>query len=187
MTQNRPPILLLACCAPDATVAIERLSPDWEVTVFFYNPNIHPRAEYELRLAEMQKVAEAMQVPLIAGPYEDELWFATVRGLEGEPERGRRCHVCFRMRLEATARQATELGVSVFTTTLTVSPHKDARTIFALGQELAAQYGLEFLAANFKKQDGFKRSIELSKALGLYRQNYCGCLFSRRNHGVEEA
>lgn len=187
MTQNRPSILLLACCAPDATVAIERLAQEWEVTVFFYNPNIHPRAEYELRLAEMRKVAEAMQVPLMVGPYEDELWFATVKGLEGEPEKGRRCHVCFRLRLEATARQATDMGIQVFTTTLTVSPHKDARTICALGQELAAHYGLEFLAANFRKQNGFKRSIELSKALGLYRQNYCGCVFSRRKDRPEEA
>ncbi|MCR4438582.1 MAG: epoxyqueuosine reductase QueH [candidate division KSB1 bacterium] len=186
MTESRRPILLFACCAPDATVAIERLSPAWEVTVFFYNPNIHPRAEYDLRLEEMRKVAQAMEVPLVVGPYEDQLWLAMVKGLEEEPEKGRRCHVCFRMRLEATARQAKHLSISVFATTLTVSPHKDARTICALGQELAAQYGLEFLGANFKKQDGFERSIELSKALGLYRQNYCGCLFSRRNRGQEE-
>jgi len=182
----RPPLLLLACCAPDATVCIERLAPEWQVTVFFYNPNIHPRGEYELRLAEMRKVAQAMGVTLIEGPYEDQLWFEAVRGLEQEPERGRRCAVCFRVRLEETARYALSRGISTFTTTLTVSPHKDAGLISDIGQEVARQHGVEYLAVDFKKKDGFKRSTELSRALGLYRQNYCGCIFSMRRRGQEE-
>ncbi|MDZ7271998.1 MAG: epoxyqueuosine reductase QueH [candidate division KSB1 bacterium] len=180
MLSERRSILLLACCAPDATVAIERLKPEWEVVVFFYNPNIHPPAEYELRAQEMRKVAEAMQVELVVGPYDQTAWFEAVRGLEQEPEKGRRCSVCFSMRLEATAREAVRRGIGTFATTLTVSPHKDAGVICALGQEIATRYGVAFLAANFKKQDGFKRSIELSRALGLYRQNYCGCVFSQR-------
>ncbi|MGQ9559062.1 MAG: epoxyqueuosine reductase QueH [Candidatus Oleimicrobiaceae bacterium] len=185
MPQERPSLMLLACCAPDATVCIERLSPEWQVTVFFYNPNIQPRAEYGRRLDEMRKVAHAMGVTLIEGPYDEDLWLAAVRGLEEEPERGRRCHVCFRLRLEATAKQAVSQGIGTFTTTLTVSPHKDARLICSLGQMAAAQFGVQFLAVDFKKKDGFKRSTELSRTFGLYRQNYCGCLFSLR-HGKRE-
>ncbi len=180
MSSDRRRILLLACCAPDATVAIERLRPEWEVVVYFYNPNIHPPEEYRLRAEEMRRVADAMQVELVLGPYEDAVWFQAVRGLEQEPEKGRRCLACFRMRLEATAKEALQRGIATFATTLTVSPHKDSRLICSLGHEVAATCGLAFLPANFKKQDGFKRSIELSRTLGLYRQNYCGCVFSQR-------
>jgi predicted adenine nucleotide alpha hydrolase (AANH) superfamily ATPase len=170
--------LLHVCCAPDATVAIERLSQDYAVETFFYNPNIHPREEYEKRLAEMRKVAERYGVPLHEGPYDEARWFDLARGLMDEPERGRRCETCFRMRLEATAAFARDRGFQAFAATLTVSPHKDANLVNRLGKEAGERFGVAYLATDLKKKDGFKRSLELSRELALYRQDYCGCLSS---------
>ncbi len=172
----KPGLLLHICCAPDATVAIERLSLSFDLTAFFYDPNIHPREEYEKRLAEMRKVAEANRIPLEVGPYEDGRWFELARNLMDEPERGKRCEVCFQMRLEATAARAKEKGLPAFATILTVSPHKDAQLVNRLGQEIGERLGIRYVPTDLKKKEGFKRSLELSRQFELYRQDYCGCL-----------
>ena len=173
-------LLLHICCAPCSTHVIDVLSRDYEVTGFFYNPNIHPDEEYRRRLREAIRYAKIAGVELITGDYDPERWFEAVKGLEGEPEGGRRCRICFEMRLERTAQVARERGFEVFTTTLSVSPHKKADVINEVGRLVAERHGLEFLEADFKKKGGFERSVKLSKQYGLYRQNYCGCIFSLR-------
>ena len=173
-------ILLQVCCAPDATVAVERLAGEYEIGIYFYNPNIEPLQEYQLRLDEMIRLASEIGVRVHPSPYDPERWRAAVRGLEHEPEKGARCTVCFRLRLEETAKAAVALGYPFFGTVLTVSPHKDADLINALGREIGERCGVSYLASDFKKRGGFSRSIELSREHDLYRQNYCGCLFSKR-------
>lgn len=173
-------LLLHICCAPDATVGIERLFPDYEITVFFYNPNIHPEKEYSLRRREMEQLANRLNVPMLdAAEYNANEWFELVKGLEEVPEGGKRCELCFQMRLQKTAEAAVQNDFPVFTTVLTVSPHKNAQIINQLGAAIGNEMGLEFIAANFKKKDGFKRSLELSRQYNLYRQDYCGCIFSQ--------
>lgn len=176
MSVRRPRLLLHICCAPDATSVFERLKDRFQVTGFFYNPQIEPMEEYNKRLEETRKVAEAMGFELLAGEYDLDLWQDAIRGLEGEPEKGRRCEVCYRFRLEETARTADKRGFDYFTSTLSVSPHKSFGWLKTMGEELAARYGVEFLAEDFKRQEGFKRSLEWSEKLHLYRQDYCGCL-----------
>lgn len=173
-------LLLHVCCAPDATVVVERLSADYELAVYFYDPNIHRESEYILRRDEMARLAGRLGIPFHEGEYDAGRWFEVVKGLEDEPEGGARCAVCFQMRLERTAEWAARNGYELFTTVLTVSPHKDAGLINRLGHEAASVHGVSFLEGNFKKKDGFRRSVELSREYGLYRQNYCGCLFSMR-------
>ncbi len=173
-------LLFHICCAPDATVVAERLAPDYDITGYFYNPNIHPESEYRMRVDEMEELSLKIGLKLIVGPYDADNWYKLVRGLEDEPEGGARCEICFRMRMESTAKVARERGFDLFTTVLTVSPHKNAELINAIGTEAAEKYGVRFLPSNFKKKDGFKRSIELSKVYSLYRQNYCGCVYSMR-------
>jgi predicted adenine nucleotide alpha hydrolase (AANH) superfamily ATPase len=173
-------ILLQVCCAPDATVAAERLCDEYAVGVYFYNPNIHPVEEYLKRVGEMERLAAEIGVDIHPAPYEPELWLEAVDGLQHEPEGGRRCEICFRMRLERTAKAAMELGYDLFATVLTVSPHKNADLINRIGEEVGKSMGIPYLSSNFKKKDGFKRSIELSREYGLYRQDYCGCLFSKQ-------
>lgn len=170
-------VLLHACCGPCAAGAVERLE---RPVLFFYNPNVHPAEEYLRRLEAARELARRLGLELIEGPYEPERWWEAVRGLEGEPEGGRRCAVCFELRLRRTALLARQGGFEAFTTTLTVSPHKDARVIHAIGRRLAEEVGVRFLAEDFKKRDGFKRSCEISRAYGLYRQRYCGCALSLR-------
>jgi uracil-DNA glycosylase family 4 len=173
---TKPGILLHICCAPDATSVFERLNARFRVTGFFYNPQIEPKAEYDKRLAETMKVARALGFELIAGEYDLDRWIQAVRGLETEPEKGKRCEVCYAFRLEETARLARQKGFEYFTTTLSVSPHKSFEWLKGMGEALSRKYGVRFLAEDFKKQDGFKRSLELSEELNLYRQDYCGCL-----------
>ncbi len=179
----RPHLLLQSCCGPCSSYVLEALTPFFRVTVLYYNPNIQPREEYELRLANQRKIIDALPTPtavdLLECPYDGERYDQAVRGLESEPEGGQRCTVCFRLRLEETARLAKENGFDWFCTTLTVSPHKDADRLNRIGAELGERYGVPFLPSDFKKREGYKRSIELSKAYGLYRQDYCGCLFSK--------
>ena len=180
MTPDRKKCLLQICCAPDATVVVERLRNDYDITGYFYNPNIHPEEEYRLRADEMVRLASEMDFPVVIGPYDAERWFELTSELKGEPEGGERCLVCFQMRLEGAARFAADHNFDLFTTVLTVSPHKNAEKINAMGASIAKKYGVPFLEENFKKKDGFKRSIELSKEYNLYRQNYCGCIYSKR-------
>ena len=175
---DRPRLLLHVCCAPCSTHVVQSLKGQFDVTGHFYNPNIHPEAEYLRRAAEMEGYSGRINLPLRVSRYDPDLWREAVRGLEGEPEGGERCLVCYRLRLKTTASLARGEGFTHFTTSLSVSPHKRADAINAVGREIASSYGLEFYAADFKKKDGFAQSLRLSQEAGLYRQDYCGCVYS---------
>ena len=172
-------LLLHICCAPDATVGIERLNSGWDTSGLFSNSNIHPAEEYGERLKALQTLADKMGFTFEEGSYEPEVWLESVRGMEEEPEKGTRCEVCIRERLRTTARLARDKGFDVFAAVLTVSPHKDAAMINRLGTEAGEEFGVEYLPTDLKKKDGFKRSVELTKQYGIYRQDYCGCEYSR--------
>ncbi len=180
-------ILLHSCCAPCSSAVIERLAPDHEITVLYYDPNITEEAEYRKRLEEERRFLKAFEektgvrAALIEGRYDPREFFEAAKGLEDEPERGRRCLECFRLRLGETARLAKELGFDSFDSTLSVSSYKDYSQISAAGREMEERYGVPYEAGNYKKKDGYHRSIELSREYGLYRQDYCGCVFSRRD------
>ena len=180
---ERPRLLLQSCCGPCSSYVLEALTPYFRVTVLYYNPNIQPRAEYDLRLENQRKIIAALPTPsavdILECDYDGEKYDAAVKGLESEPEGGARCTVCFRLRLEETAKRASELGYDWFCTTLTVSPHKDAERLNQIGKALGERYGVPFLPSDFKKREGYKRSIQLSKEYELYRQDYCGCLYSK--------
>ena len=169
-------LLLHCCCAPCASHVLEQLVPLYRVTVLFYNPNIEPREEYDRRAAEFSKLPmldeNTGSVDLLWSYYDTERFTAAVAGFEDQTEGGERCRACFKLRLARTAELARDMGFDVFATTLSVSPHKDAVALNEIGCTLAGEYGVEFLSADFKKRDGYKRSIELSKQYGLYRQNY---------------
>jgi predicted adenine nucleotide alpha hydrolase (AANH) superfamily ATPase len=171
-------LLLHICCAPCSTEVTRRLASDYEITGFFYNPNIHPREEYGVRLTEHERFSKEIGINYIEGDYDPETWFERTRGFENEPEGGKRCQACFALRLEETAKLAEEKGFDVFTTTLTLSPHKNARLINSIGKRIGQDYGVRFLFADFKKKDGFKHSLDLSREHNLRRQNYCGCVYS---------
>jgi len=172
-----PRILLHICCAVCATSVVERLREEnWEVDGFFYNPNIHPEEEYQKRLQETKHLAKEYQLPLIAGDYEKDKWLEFTKGLEEEKEGGRRCQICFQMRLEKTKQLAQEKGYAKFTTTLSVSPHKNSSLINEIGVKVGGDL---YLGADFKKRAGFKKALELAKKYNLYQQNYCGCVFSK--------
>lgn len=171
-------LLLHSCCGPCSTVVIERLKESFDLTVFYYNPNIEPKEEYEKRKVEQKKVCEAFGVFCVDSDWENKHWHEFVQGLENEREGGARCEKCFFCRLLKTAEYAKENGFDVFATTLSVSPHKNTNVINAVGENISKQTKLEFLPESFKKQDGYLRSVNLSKQFDLYRQNYCGCQFS---------
>jgi predicted adenine nucleotide alpha hydrolase (AANH) superfamily ATPase len=179
-----PSLLLHACCAPCLSSVLERLGEHFSVTVLYYNPNIFPPDEYEKRLSEIQKLLGLLEtgntVKLLCGEYNPGNYRNLTGGMEKEPEGGTRCRLCFELRLGETARLAREGGFDYFTTTLTVSPHKNAALLNAIGGAMSEKYGVPYLFSDFKKRDGYKRSIELSNTYGLYRQNYCGCEFSKR-------
>lgn len=169
-------VLLHICCGICSGGAIQKLIDDgYSVKGYFYNPNIHPEEEYQRRLSVAKTVAEIFNIDLMIGEYHPEAWLEKVRGLEGEPEGGRRCAICFKMRLEQTFKEAQESGTEYFTSTLSISPHKDIRLINQTGVSIAPQ---NFLPYDFKKENGFKKAIDFSKSHNLYRQNYCGCSFS---------
>lgn len=178
MEKNK--ILLHTCCAPCGAHVIQALQNNgFEVSCFFYNPNIHPIIEYEKRRTEiMAYLSKLKQLAIIAGDYEVEKWFRLIKGLEQEPERGRRCQVCYRLRLEKTAQIARENNFAYFASTLSVSPHKDALAINQIGRSLGDEYGLNFYEADWKKKDGYKKSCEIAKEENFYRQRYCGCVYS---------
>jgi len=181
---RRPSLLLHSCCAPCSSYVLEYLTAFFDVTVYFFNPNIHPEEEYRRRIEEQKNLIASMKlagpVGFIEGPYDAPGYFAMVKGLEEEPEGGRRCILCYKLRLDSTARLAWERGFDYFTTTLTISPIKNALVLNEIGSELGLRYGVQYLYSDFKKKGGFQRSVELSRLYGLYRQDYCGCLFSRR-------
>ncbi len=178
-----PRLLLHSCCAPCSSYVLEYLSRYFSITVFYYNPNISPADEFTHRAREQQRLIEQMPltnpVTCVIGAYEPEMFAAIAQGREQLPEGGERCFACYRLRLKATARLAAADGYDYFTTTLSISPLKNAERLNAIGGELAAQYGVPYLFSDFQKREGYKRSIELSAEYGLYRQDYCGCLYSK--------
>ena len=179
-----PKLLLHACCAPCSSYCLEYLSNFFEITVFYYNPNISLKEEYEYRLCEEKRLISLMEfknpVNIVDGEYNPNDFYTAVKGLEKEPEGGKRCEKCFRLRLEASAKEAEKLGCDYFATTLTISPLKNAQLINTIGEEKGQKYGVKWLFSDFKKKEGYKRSIILSKKYELYRQNYCGCIFSKK-------
>ena len=185
-----PSLLLHACCAPCSSYCLEYLSQYFSITVLFYNPNISPAAEYQKRVDEIKRLISELpaknKISLIEGRYLPEEFYTSVKGLENEPEGGKRCHVCYELRLHEAAVVAKELGYDYFTTTLSISPLKDADKLNEIGKKLSDEYGISYLYSDFKKKNGYKRSIELSHKYKLYRQNFCGCVFSKREAGNEK-
>ena len=179
-----PSLFLHACCAPCSSYVIEYLSNYFDITVFYYNPNISPKEEYDKRVQELQRLISEMDlkhpVKFLEGRYEPEKFYEMAKGMEKVPEGGERCFACYRLRMEESARLAAEGGYDYFTTTLSISPLKNAGKINEIGEELAEIYKTPHLPSDFKKKNGYKRSIELSREHNLYRQDYCGCVYSKR-------
>jgi len=173
-------ILVHICCAPDALYVMGVLKDEYDVSGYFYNPNIHPREEFELRLEETRKVAQALNFELIEEVYDDDKWFEITLKYKDEPEKGKRCDICYAMRLKKTAQKASDLGFDTFTTVMSLSPWKKADVLNQTGKMFAHKYKINYLEADFKKKDGFRKSVELSKLHGLYRQHYCGCIYSKK-------
>lgn len=184
---TRPKLLLHACCAPCSSATLERLAAHFDITILYYNPNIYPPEEYHRRETELERFVEeaGYHYPVVELPYDPQEFYTAVQGLEQEPERGSRCTVCYRLRMRRAAQYARENGFDWFTTTLSISPHKDAKRINAIGQELEAEFGVKHLPSDFKKHNGYLRSLQLSEEYGLYRQDYCGCEFSAKARGIE--
>lgn len=177
-----PKLLLHSCCAPCSSYVIEYLSSYFKILVFYYNPNLYPDEEYEKRVNEQMRFIQAFPVKypveFLSGDFEKERFYKAVKGLEQEPEGGARCFACYRLRLTETVKTAKRLGMDYFTTTLSISPLKNAVKLNEIGEELAEEYGVAYLPSDFKKKNGYHRSVELSKEYGMYRQDYCGCIFS---------
>ena len=180
-----PKLLLHSCCAPCSSYVLEYLSQYFQITVFYYNPNIYPESEYTKRIWEQQKLIDELPakhpISFMAGPYDKERFYEMASGLEHVKEGGARCMKCYELRLREAAKIAKNAGFDYFTTTLSISPLKKAERLNEIGQRLGEEYEVEYLLSDFKKKNGYKRSIELSKIYGLYRQDYCGCEFSMEN------
>ena len=185
-----PKLLLHSCCAPCSSYVLEYLSDYFEITVFYYNPNIFPESEYTKRILEQQMLIQDMKVKhpnsFLAGSYERNRFYEIAAGLEHLKEGGERCFKCYELRLEEAAKIAQEGEFDYFTTTLSISPMKNAEKLNEIGNKVGAKYGVSYLQSDFKKKNGYKRSIELSKEFGLYRQDYCGCEFSFRDRQREK-
>ncbi|MDO4976169.1 MAG: epoxyqueuosine reductase QueH [Eubacteriales bacterium] len=179
----KPTLFLHACCAPCSSYVLEYLHTYFKIIVYFYNPNITPEEEYEKRLAEIRRFIHNAgyedEITLIEGNYDPERFFAMAKGMEDLPERGQRCYHCYELRMREAAKEAVTYGADYFTTTLSISPHKNAAWINEIGERLATEYGVAHLPSDFKKKSGYLRSIALSEEYNLYRQNYCGCIFSK--------
>ena len=187
--QGRVPRLLLhSCCAPCSSYVLEYLSRYFEITVFYYNPNIYPPEEFGKRVEEQKRLIAQLPaehpISFLDGPYEPERFYEMAKGLEQVPEGGARCFKCYRLRLTETAEMACAGKYDYFTTTLSISPLKNAEKLNEIGGQLAKDYGVDYLYSDFKKRNGYKRSTELSREYGLYRQDYCGCEFSARARGL---
>ena len=178
-----PTLLLHSCCAPCSSYTLEYLSRYFSITVFYFNPNISPKAEFDKRFAEQKRLIETLpsenKNSLICGDYNYDEFLNIARGYESVPEGGERCFRCYRMRLEKTAELAKQNGFDYFCTTLSISPLKNSQKINEIGFDVAEKYGVKWLPSDFKKREGYKRSIELSREYDLYRQNFCGCVFSK--------
>ena len=198
-SDKKPKLLIQACCAPCSSYCLELLAPHFDITVYYYNPNIDDRTEFEKRLAELRRLVTeapfAKDVKVIEGDWEPEKFFEMAKGREHLPERGERCYDCYKLRLSKTAQFARDNGYDFFSTTLSISPYKNSQWINEIGVELENNLREEswegekevpvFLFSDFKKKDGYKRSIQLSAEYSLYRQNYCGCIFSKRDSSSE--
>ena len=171
-------VLLHCCCAPCATSVTERVIKTIKPVLYYYNPNIYPEAEYLKRRSELEKLARHFSLELISEPYDENEFLGAIAGFENEKEGGARCPVCFRVRLEKTAARAKREGLTAFCTTLTVSPHKNAAIVNAIGEEVAAARNILWIPSDFKKRNGYLRSCQMCRELDIYRQNYCGCRFS---------
>jgi len=176
----RPRLLLHTCCAPCSTHVIEELRGEYDLTCFFYGSNIHPEEEYERRAEESREYCGKQGIEFIEGEYDPSDWFEAIKGHEDDDEGGERCSICYSHRLTKTAEVARDGGYQWFATTLTISPHKKADVINEIGEEIGRSMEIGFLARDFKKMHGFQRSVEMSKKHGLYRQDFCGCVFSQR-------
>lgn len=180
--QKVPALLLHSCCAPCSSYCLETLSEDFAITVFYYNPNIYPEEEYWKRVREQERfiglLSAKHKISFLEGNYEKDRFYETVKGMEKIPEGGERCFACYRLRLSEAIKEAEKGGFDYVTTTLTISPMKNAQKLNEIGRSVGAEYGMEYLLSDFKKKNGYKRSIELSAIYGLYRQDYCGCEFS---------
>ena len=180
---QRPLLALHSCCAPCSSAVLERLNAHFRIALYYYNPNISPEAEFRHRVEEQKRLVRAMpladDLTVTEGPYEPERFYALVRGHEDDPEGGARCGICFEMRLRSTAEYAKRIGADYFTTTLSISPLKDEQRLNAIGRALSEEFGVKYLFSDFKKRDGYRRSCALSEEYGLYRQDFCGCAFSR--------
>lgn len=187
---KRPSLLLHACCAPCSSAVLEQLTEQFAVSVLFYNPNISPKSEFEKREAELERLIREMpaarDAKMIRAAYDPAEFYTAVRGLEDIPEGGERCFVCYRLRLEAASKYAAEHGFDYFTSTLSISPLKNAAKLNEIGEMLSEKYGVAHLPSDFKKKDGYKRSIVLSKEYDLYRQDFCGCVFSKREREMKD-
>lgn len=183
----RSDLLLHCCCGPCSTAVIERLAEEYNMTLYYFNPNITDSEEYEKRKASLLKFIAAYngsreaeeKVHFLEGPYDTRVFYERIKGLETEPEGGKRCEKCFELRLSATAKKAKKMGLQCFSTTLTISPHKSYPLISSIGTKQSLNFDIQYLDGNFKKKAGFERSLRLSEEHGLYRQNYCGCEFSK--------
>lgn len=178
-----PTLLLHSCCAPCSSYVLKYLSEYFKITLLYFNPNISPREEYIKRVREQERLISELParnpVAFLEGRYEPSEFYEAVKGYENEPEGGERCFICYKLRLEETARYAAEGGFDYFTTTLSVSPLKNADKINEIGESVGARFGVRHLPSDFKKKEGYKQSVELSKEYGLYRQNFCGCVYSK--------
>ena len=187
---NRPRLLLHACCGPCSSYCMEYLERYFDLTVFFYNPNIDDTKEYRHRVEEAKRLIEEMnfksEVKFIEGDYDPSIFHNKIKGYENEKEGGKRCDICFELRLHEAAKAASDYGFDYFTTSLTISPMKNANKLCEIGEEVAKEYNVRYLPSDFKKKNGYKRSVDLSKEHNLYRQDYCGCSFSKRE-SIERA
>ena len=182
--EKKKTLLLHACCAPCSSYVLEYLSKYFDITLFFYNPNIYPEEEFRFREDELRRLIGEMPLPdnvnIISGRYDPSEFFDIARGYEELPEGDERCHRCYALRLEESARAAKEGGFDYFCTTLSISPYKNAEWLNTIGKEMSEKYGVGYLFSDFKKKNGYKRSCQLSEQYSLYRQDYCGCVFSKR-------
>ena len=180
---DKKTLLLHACCAPCSSAVLERIAEYFDITILYYNPNITEKEEYEKRLQELEKFVNEINldnIKVMPGRYEPEKFFEMSKGLEQEKERGKRCYQCYKLRLEETAKIAEQQNFDFFTTTLSISPYKNSKWLNEIGVDLDKKYQSTYLYADFKKKNGYKRSIELSKQYNLYRQDYCGCIYSKK-------
>ena len=186
-----PTLLLHSCCAPCSSYCLEYLSNYFRITVFYYNPNIYPEDEYFKRVEEQRRFIEKLpvkhKIEFVEGTFEKERFYEVVKGYEECPEGGERCFRCYELRLNETAKLAKEMGMDYFTTTLSISPLKNSEKLNEIGEKVGQKYGVRHLSSDFKKKNGYKRSVELSNEYGMYRQYYCGCVYSKAQRDKEIA